>query len=36
MSGFQEYFGEAHNKVRWSVREFVEREIKPFVDEGEE
>ncbi len=36
MSGFQEYFGEAHNKVRWCVREFVEREIKPFVDEWEE
>jgi acyl-CoA dehydrogenase len=36
MSGFQEYFGEAHNKVRRSVREFVEREIKPFVDEWEE
>ena len=36
MSGFQEYFGEKHDKVRRSVREFVEREIKPFVDEWEE
>ena len=36
MSGFQEYFGEKHDKVRRSAREFVEREIKPFVDEWEE
>lgn len=36
MSGFQQYFGEEHNKVRQAVREFVEREIKPFVDEWEE
>ena len=36
MSGFQEYFGEEHNQVRQAVREFVEREIKPFVDEWEE
>ncbi len=36
MSGFQEYFGETHNMVRQTVRRFVEREIKPFVDEWEE
>jgi acyl-CoA dehydrogenase len=34
--GFQEYFGETHNLVRQTVRRFVEREIKPFVDEWEE
>jgi acyl-CoA dehydrogenase len=34
--GFQEYFGETHNLVRQTVRKFVEREIKPFVDEWEE
>ena len=34
--GFQEYFGETHNMVRQAVRKFVEREIKPFVDEWEE
>ena len=33
---FQEYFGETHNMVRQTVRKFVEREIKPFVDEWEE
>ena len=36
MSGLQEYFGEKHNKLRKGVREFVEREITPFVDEWEE
>jgi acyl-CoA dehydrogenase len=36
MSGFQEYFGETHNMVRDTVRKFVEREIKPFVEEWEE
>ena len=36
MSFFQEYFGETHNRVRQMVREFVEREIKPFVGEWEE
>lgn len=36
MSGFQEYFGETHNMVRQTVRKFVEREIKPFVEEWEE
>jgi acyl-CoA dehydrogenase len=33
---FQEYFGETHNMVRQTVWKFVEREIKPFVDEWEE
>ena len=33
---FQEYFGETHNMVRQTIRKFVEREIKPFVDEWEE
>ncbi|MFH1243604.1 MAG: acyl-CoA dehydrogenase family protein [Pseudomonadota bacterium] len=36
MSGFQEYFGETHNLVRQTVRSFVGREIKPFVDDWEE
>jgi acyl-CoA dehydrogenase len=35
MNGFQEYFGEAQNKVRRRVRDFVTREIMPFVDEWE-
>jgi acyl-CoA dehydrogenase len=33
---FQEYFGETHNLVRQTVRSFVGREIKPFVDDWEE
>lgn len=36
MTDFQKYFGETHNLVRQTVRKFVEREIKPFVDEWEE
>ncbi|MEE9612093.1 MAG: acyl-CoA dehydrogenase family protein [Desulfatiglandales bacterium] len=36
MSGFQEYFGETHNMVRQTIRKFVKREIKPFVEEWEE
>ena len=36
MTDFQEYFGETHNMVRQTVKKFVEREIKPFVDEWEE
>ena len=35
MSGLQEYFGERHNRLRQTVRKFVEREITPFVDEWE-
>jgi acyl-CoA dehydrogenase len=36
MAGFQEYFGEIHSMVRQTVRKFVEREIRPFVDDWEE
>lgn len=36
MSGFQEYFDPNHPLIRDSVRRFVEREIRPFVDEWEE
>ena len=36
MTEFQKYFGETHNLVRQTVRKFVDREIKPFVDEWEE
>jgi len=32
----QEYFGRAHNMVRRSVKEFVDKEIIPHVDEWEE
>ena len=33
---YQEYFGPAHNMVRRSVKEFVDKEIMPHVDEWEE
>ncbi|MEW6188437.1 MAG: acyl-CoA dehydrogenase family protein, partial [Thermodesulfobacteriota bacterium] len=33
---YQEYFGETHHLVRQTVRKFVEKEIKPFVNEWEE
>ncbi len=32
----QEYFGETHHLVRQTVRKFVDREIKPFVEDWEE
>ena len=32
----QEYFGETHNLVRQTVKKFVEKEIKPFVNDWEE
>ncbi|MBA4394072.1 MAG: acyl-CoA dehydrogenase, partial [Desulfobacca sp.] len=32
----QEYFGETHHLVRQTVRKFVDREIKPFVNDWEE
>ncbi len=35
-ASYQEYFGETQNIIRRTVRKFVEREIKPFVDEWEE
>lgn len=36
MSGYQQYFGETQNIVRTSVRKFVEKEIKPFVEQWED
>jgi len=36
MQGLQKYFGETHHMVRETVRRFVEREIRPFVDTWEE
>lgn len=36
MSDCQEYFGETHRMVRQTVKRFVDREIKPFVEEWEE
>ena len=35
-SEFQEYFGRAHEMVRRAAREFVDKEIVPYVDEWEE
>jgi acyl-CoA dehydrogenase len=35
-TGFQEYFGRAHDMVRRSARDFVRKEIVPHVDEWEE
>jgi acyl-CoA dehydrogenase len=36
MESYQEYFGEVHQMVRQTVRKFVEREIKPYVETWEE
>lgn len=36
MAGYRQYFGETHRMVRETVRKFVDREIKPYVDEWEE
>ncbi|MGC1402515.1 MAG: acyl-CoA dehydrogenase family protein, partial [Thermodesulfobacteriota bacterium] len=33
---FEEYFGETHNIVRQTVKKFVEKEIKPYVNDWEE
>lgn len=33
---FQQYFTKAHDMVRRSVKEFVDKEVKPFIDEWEE
>ena len=33
---FQEYFGRAHEMVRRSVKEFVDKEILPYIDDWEE
>jgi len=35
-SNFQEYFGRAHDMVRRAAKDFVDKEIVPFVDEWEE
>jgi len=35
-AAYQEYFGRAHAMVRRSVKEFVDQEIIPFVEEWEE
>lgn len=36
MASALDYFGESHQILRQTVRRFVEREVKPFVDEWEE
>lgn len=36
MSNYPEYFGESHHILRRTVSRFVEKEIKPFVEEWEE
>jgi len=36
MEGYQEYFGEIHNMARATVRAFVDRDIRPHVDDWEE
>lgn len=36
MSKYVRYFGEDHEAVRQTVRKYVERDIKPYVDEWEE
>ncbi len=35
-AGCQEYFSKAHEMVRGSVRDFVKKEILPYIDEWEE
>ena len=35
-AGYQEYFGPAHEMVRRAAKEFVAKEIVPYVDEWEE
>ena len=35
-AGCQEYFGKTHDMVRKSVREFVKKEVLPYIDEWEE
>ena len=30
---YQEYFGETHNILRQSIRTFMEREVRPYIDE---
>ncbi len=33
---YQEYFSKTHHMVRKAVKEFVDKEVKPFIDEWEE
>ena len=33
---YQKYFGKAHQMVRRSIKEFVDKEIKPYIDDWEE
>ena len=33
---YQQYFSKAHDMVRRSIKEFVDKEIRPYVDEWEE
>ena len=35
-SGYQEYFTKEHNMVRRAVKEFIDKEVKPFIDDWEE
>jgi len=35
-AGYQQYFGKAHDMVRRSVKEFMDKEVVPFVDDWEE
>ena len=32
----QEYFGKTHDMVRKSVREFVKKEVLPYIEDWEE
>jgi len=35
-SEYQEYFTKAHDMVRRATKEFIDKEVKPFIDEWEE
>ncbi|MCP3939881.1 MAG: acyl-CoA dehydrogenase [Desulfobacteraceae bacterium] len=35
-SSYQQYFSKAHDRVRKAVREFINKEVKPFIDDWEE
>ncbi len=35
-TSFQEYFSKSHQQVRKAVREFIKKEVHPFIDEWEE
>ncbi len=36
MNDLQQYFGESQQLIRNSVRKFIDKEVKPFIDEWEE